>query len=344
MFESILKTLQRLDAGDQVLTMHEDVARVDAEGVKRADADLLPWFARQLESIRTKLYEVEHPDLIAATGELLPFASDVEDGAETFIYYMFDSRGIAEFLTDYAADEAPEATIEGAQKTGRVHMMQMKYHWTVSDVIRARKTGTDLKDMKAKATRRGHDMRLHITALWGREDLGLKGFVNNEAISVTLAADIGGGVTDWASKSIEQIVEDCAPLIHGTEELTNDVISMTDMRIATTEYNRLSRRRLGPGDGHSTFLEHLQKVFPGVKFGKMRELQASKSSGNLATDSALAYHKKAEYCDLVHPRRYTQLPVQREGMKFVVYTHSTFGGVRMPHPLSVHRLDGIGAS
>ena len=339
-----LEILTRLDAGDNVLTMHEDLVRTDAQGVVHADADLLPWFARQLESIRSKLYKVEHPGLVAATGELLPFASDVEDGAETYIYYMYDSRGIAEFLTDYAAEEAPEATIEGARKSGNVHMMQMKYHWTVSDVIRARKAGTDLQSMKAEATRRGHDMRLHLTVLWGREDLGLKGFINNESISVSVAADIGGGVTYWANKTIDQIVEDLGAVIHGTEELTNDVITITDGRIPTTEFNRLNRRRLGPGDGHATFMEHIKKVFPGVTFKPMRELQASKSSGNLAKDAAIFYHRKAEYCDVVHPRRYTQLPVQREGLKFVVYTHSTFGGVRMPHPLSVHRLDDIGLS
>lgn len=346
----IIKTLTRLDREDGALQRYDSRRGTPGVAAGYVDADILPWFARQLESISTRLFEVHHPDLIAATGELLPFATDVEDGAEFFIYYTFDSRGIAAFLSDYAARSAPEPTIQGAENSGRVKQMMMKYGWSVNDIVRAKRAGHSLNVKQANACRRGHDMRLHLTVLWGRADLGLKGFVNHESINVSIAADNGSGSTHWEDKSLDQIVTDLRLMIHGTEEDANDAFKISDVRIATSVDNMLNSRFAGSTFSGDTFKKRIAGVFPTVAFGPMRELQKSKSIDpdtgveHLASDMAIAYARGEEFCDIVRPRPYTEEEVQKEGMEFVVYNHSTTGGVRMPQPLSIHRMEEIGES
>lgn len=317
--------------------------RTDSMG--RQDSQTLPFFERQLEQILSKTYDREFPELMAAMGEVVPIDTEVDEGAETFTYYMYEPTGVAKFLDSYASDDLPMVSIRGAKVTGNVEPMANGYFWTTRDVRNAAFANRPLESDLARAARRAHDQLLHYTILWGREDIGLPGFVNHPNINVADApAAAGGGSnpTFWENKTAVEVFNDIATAIDGVDEITNKVHRVTRCLIANPQYNYINRTRTGELGDSTTILEWCQKTWPGVQFLPIVDLEASKSQGNLSTNAMIAYQFDAEMASAVVPMPFRQYPVQEDGLKFVVPCESSTGGVKMPYPLAVYRVDGIG--
>lgn len=339
--QDIRKALAGLSLTAQLKT------RTDEAGVERQDSQTLPFFERQLEQILARTYDRLFPNLMAANGEVVPISTDVDEGAESFTYYMYEPTGLAKFLDSYASDDLPMVSIRGAKVTGKVEAMGNQYGWTTRDIRNARFANRPLESDLAKAARRAHDQLLHFTILWGREDIGLPGFVNHPNITVSdapAAAGGGGNPTWWANKTPDEVFEDLATAIDGVDEMTNGVHQVSRVLIAKPQFNYIKRTRTGQLGDSLTILEWAQKTWPGVTFLPIIDLEASKSQGNLDSNAMIAYTFNAEMADAVLPMPFTQYPVQERGLKFVVPCESSTGGVRMPYPLAVYRVDGIGQS
>lgn len=319
--------------------------KVDSKG--KTDAQTLPFFERELEQVLTTTYERKFPELAMANGDVIPISSEVDEGAETYTYYMYEPTGIARFMTAYADADMPMVSIRGAKVTAPVEPMEVGYAYTTRDIRNAAFARRPLDQKLAVAARRAHDQRVHITGLWGREDLGLSGFVNNPNITVADApAGAGGGGNPeyWVNKTPDEIVADIAMVIDGVETLTNKVEMVTDVAISNPLFLYIRRTRLGTIGESKTILTYIREVWPNVNFYGLIDLQASNSLGNLDEDCMIGYARDAEKCSLEIPMPFKQYPVQQDGLKFKVPTESSMGGVKCPYPLSIYRLDGIGSN
>lgn len=319
--------------------------KVDSKG--KADAQTLPFFERELEQVLTQTYERKFPELAMANGEIIPISSEVDEGAENYTYYMYEPTGIARFMTAYADSDMPMVSIRGAKVTAPVEPMEVGYGWSTRDIRNASFARRPLDSRLAMAARKAHDQRVHITGLWGREDLGLTGFVNNPNITVADApAGAGGGSNPeyWVNKTPDEIVADIAMVIDGVRTLTNKVENVTHVAISDPLYLYIRRTRLGTIGESKTILTYIKEVWDTVEFYGLIDLQASNSLGNLTEDCMIGYAKDPEKCSLEIPMPFKQYPVQAEGLRFKVPTESSMGGVKCPYPLSIYRLDGIGSN
>ena len=333
--QTLREHLLRLDGA------HENLLTVDRFGKK--DAQTLPFFQRQVEQIMERTYERQFPELMGANGDVLPISSDIDPGADTYTWYMYEPTGLAKFIAAYGDQTLPEVSIKGAEQTNKVRDAGSQYHWTTKDIRRAAFAGLNLETRLVDAARRSHDQLLHTTMLWGRMDLGLNGFINHPNTTKSVAADNGSGSTYWVDKTVEQIVADVAVVIDGTVELTNGVEKPNKCLIALKEYNLIKRRRMGAGDGNLTILQHLEAIWQDVTFAPMIDLQAANSLGNLTSSSLIAFNTDPEKADYVLPMGFTQLAPQADGLRIKVPCESVHGGCRIPVPLSIARLDEIGA-
>jgi len=76
------------------MTMHYDAQDLRAiEGTGRLDANESIFFARQLEYIRPKAYDVKRAKLSAL--EVMPIDTSTNPGAEYITYRQYDSVGSA---------------------------------------------------------------------------------------------------------------------------------------------------------------------------------------------------------------------------------------------------------
>jgi len=186
----ILDQLVRLPLTIELLEKCREDGRADSDG-NRQDASSLLWFARQLEHVMAQTEKEEFPELKMASGEILPIDNSIPEGAETWTYFMFSGTAIAQFSSGYSNGEFPLVTLKGAKVNGNVEPMSNGYAWSTRDVRNAQFTGFGLETELSSFARRGHDQLLNDTGLFGREDLGLPGFINHPNITVSDAADNG---------------------------------------------------------------------------------------------------------------------------------------------------------
>lgn len=331
----------------------DDLVDANAPGIlgaanddgRRFDSQTLAMVARQLEHVMTETYDEPFPELRMAEGQVVPIDTSVPEGAESFVYYLYSAVGVAKFSSGYSSGAAPRVAITGARVTGRVEAMENAYAYTARDLRNAAFANLPLESNLAVAARRGHSQLLQDVGLWGREDIGIPGFVNHLNITITNAPNDGNGSSRlWADKTVDQIIRDVNLLINTVEEVSFGMRTVTDVLLPRAEMLRIKTTRLGAGDGGMTILKFIQEAHPAVTFGVLNELAASLSSGNLATDSALAYVKDKKLASLVVPMPFRQYPVQQQGLEYVIPCESSTGGIKLVEPLTVHRLDGIGDS
>lgn len=306
------------------------------DGRERLDAQTLAIAARQLEHVMSEVYEEDFPDLRMANGDVIPIDGSIPEGAETFIYYLYSAVGVARFSSAYSSRTSPRATIAGAKVTGNVEAMEGSYGYTARDLRNASFANLPLETMLAVAERRAHMELLNKTGLWGREDLGLPGFVNHANITV-LDAPHG----PFSGNSVDEIIADVALVIDTAELVSFGMRKTNVVAFPRSLMLRLKTTRMGAGDGGYTVLKFLQEAFPGVSFEVLNELAAAQSDGNLAEDAILGYTRDARLASLIVPMPFRQYPVQQEGLEFRVPCESSTGGVKMPEPMIVTRMDGV---
>lgn len=344
MFESVVKVLD--DAG------HAKGLVRGRDGILRIDAQLALYSTRQLEQILAESYDEEFAELRLAMGDLVPMEGDLNPGAKTWTYYVYSTNGgIAQFMAGYASGDMPIVDVQGVEVTHSIEWMHRGYSYTVKDLAHAAFAGDNLDSRTASAAKRAHMEQWQLTGLWGREDLGLAGLLNHPNIIVSDAADNGSGSTFWADKSTTQMIADVNTLITTVDEVTLGVERITRVVIARKEYNLIKTTQLSAGaDGlPTTVLDYLIKIWNDqgmtVEFQVLNELDAAQSDGNLTTNAMFAYpHNNARKVSFKVAQDYTQLPIQQEKMNLLVPAWSAIGGIKMPTPLSLHMMRGIGAS
>lgn len=307
----------------------------------RRDAQLAPFFARELEHVYAQTYDVVHPDLKMANGEVVDIDTTVPTGAESYTYYQFDQTGIAKLINSYAAKDLPRVNIRGAKFNANIESLGASYGWSIQDIRNARMVGRPLETSLANAARRAHDQPWNTIGLFGADEADLSGFLNHANITVSDAAvKAGGPPNTWANATPDEILADVSDAINSILDLTNGVESADRVLMPVEQYTLIATTpRSATSD--TTILEFLRRVHPGVTFDWLNELAAAKSGGELAVDALIAYRKSADKVALVIPQPFEQFPIQQEGLEFNVATHSRIGGIRFTYPLSAHRKDGI---
>ena len=340
LFEHPLYGVRHLEA----VAQNSEVLRIvthHADG-NRKDAQSLPIFAQQLEHIFAKTYEAKHEDLPAANGDIIPINTEVDEGDESFVWYTYDSKGIAKFIDAYNSAELPEGDEMGVEQRGSIHTAGYSYGWTTDDMRRARKANFQLQNRKANWARRAHDTLLHLTILWGDVQRKLHGLFNNPYISGGIAADNGSGSTKWVDKTPKQIILDVsAALDIGISQATNRMQKGNVCLMASGLYDHVKVRLMTEGQ-NGTILQQMESIWPDVEFRSMDELMPANSQGNLTSQCIFAYERSEDTAEAVVAMAFTQHAPQQRGLTFTVPCESRIGGVKMIRPLAFFMLVGCG--
>ena len=328
----VLEQLSGVSAPLQVVSMHDG----------RRDAQSMPIFAQQLEHIFTQTYEVKHEDLPAANGDIIPINTEPDEGADSFVWYTYDSTGIAKFIDAYNSAALPEGAELGAENRGTIHTAGYSYGWTTDDLRRARKANFQLQNRKSRWARRAHDKLLHLTVLWGDVKRKIYGLFNNPHISGGVAADNGSGSTKWVDKTPKQILLDVSAAIDvGISQRTNRMQKANVCLLASALYDHVKVRLMTEGQ-NGTILEQMMKIWSDVEFRSMDELMPANSQGNLSSQCIFAYERSEDTAEAVVAMAFTQYAPQQIGLQFTIPCESRIGGVKMIRPLAFFMLVGCG--
>jgi hypothetical protein len=294
------------------------------------------FFARELEHVKSKTYDIKFPELKARA--LFPVEFEANEGAETITYEQYDQVGMAKIISNYA-DDLPRADVKGKEFTSKVRTIAASYGYNFDEIQAAKMAGKPLVQRKAMAAKRAHMVLENRIAFFGDTTHNLQGFLTNPNIQeVTLAADGTGSSKTFASKSAAQMIRDIASLFTAVHDISKGVEFADTLMLPLSQYNLIANTLVPDANGVSVMKWVLDNN-PHLK--DIVWVSELKQAGAGSTDKMVAYRKDPMALTMEVPSEFKQLPVQEKGLEFIVPTHHRFGGVLIYYPLSVAYADGI---
>src|SRR3990172_4323471 len=300
------------------------------------DANELIFFARQLEFIKARTYDILYPELKARS--LIPVSFEAGSGATAITYRQYDQTGMAKIIANYARD-LPRATVKAKEFTSPVKSLGSSYGYSVQDVRSAAKAGVNLTQREANAAKRAILQKETSIAFFGDTESGLPGFFSNANIPVAaVAADGVGASTLWVNKTPDQIIRDVNALINDIITDTKGVEVPNTILLPVSSYTMINTT---PRSEHTdtTILGFLRAAHPEISMWDwLTELE---TAGTGSSRQMVAYNRSPDKLTLEIPSDFEQFPEQSVGLEFEVPCHERIGGTIVYYPLSANMAYGI---
>jgi hypothetical protein len=303
------------------------------------DAGETVFFARQLEYIRPKIYDVKRPKLSALT--TFPIDSSVPEWAERVTYRMYDATGYAKIIASYA-DDLPMVGINATEFSSPIRSIGDAYGWSTAELRAAAATNTPLQSKKATMAKRAHDILTNKIAWYGDAISGLPGFFTNTNIpTYTIPADGAGGGgsnTEFVDKTPDQIIRDMNGTVSAVFVQSNGVHTANELWMPLAQYTYI-RNTIRGSQSDATIWKVWTDANPGVTIKPILELKAVPQYSN--QDVMVAIENDVENLQLVLPMLFQQLPPQANNLAWKVPCESRVGGVIIEYPFAMVIAAGI---
>jgi len=301
------------------------------------DNDQGIFFARELEQIKSRSYDVVYAELPAR--DLFPVNNEGGLGITSITYLTYDKRGTAKIINAYAKD-LPRADVSGKETTIPVKEIGTSYGYTVKEIASSQLTGKSLDQRRANASRRSVEEEINHIALYGRDEHGLPGLLNNPNIPKATATDPGSG-TEFVNKTPDQILADLNAACNDIFALTKKIERPNRLLLPVEQWNLIATTpRSSTSDtsilkwfvDNSPFINSMNDVMA------INELEGAGTGG---VDIMIAYDANPEKLQLEIPYELQYLPVQEQGLEMVVPGLCSIGGLNIYYPLSINIVEGI---
>lgn len=309
----------------------------------RQDAGETFFFARELEYIKSKSYDIEFPEMKAF--KHIPISTEAGEGAQAITYAQFEEVGMARVIESYA-DDLPRADITGKEYTTQVKSIGVSYGYSVQEIRAAIYVGRSLTQRQANAARRANDQKINRLAWFGDDVYNILGLLNTPNIPVSLVPNDGvGASTLWTTKTPDQILRDLNMITNSIPQLTKGVEMPNTVLLPIEQYTQIaSTPRSTTSD--TTILEYFIQNNPFVTtVDWVPELTGAgiqtDPPGGLNTNVFIVFDKNPDKLTMEIPMPFTQYPPQERGLEFVVPCESRYGGIIVYYPLSLAFGEGI---
>lgn len=176
----------------------------------RLDAAESIFFARQLESIDDRVYEIVFPLLKGRT--LVPAVTNVGEWDREYTYRIFERTGKAVIVGDKATD-LPRVNVTGTETTARIKDVASEFSYSIPEIRAAMAKGVPLDDLDARAARRAIEEKMDDLIAFGAAAdplaVGMTGFANFSSIDRTTfvaSTKDTGGDTAWSTVGADPLL------------------------------------------------------------------------------------------------------------------------------------------
>jgi len=317
--------------------------------VGRMDAGESGFFARQLEFIKAKTYDVLYPEYKAQ--RLLPVTTEAGPGAETITYRQFNVIGQMKLLARNAKD-LPRVDTYGKEFTSKIKSWGNSYGYTVQEIRAAMYAQIRLEQRKANAARLSYEQTVNRVAWFADGSAaygGIVGLFYNTNVTHASVANGNWLLNDGSlnpSVTPDMIIQDVNQVIANVQVLTKDVEHVTQVLLPVGHYAIIAATpRSSISD--TTILEFLRANHPEVTFESLNEAKAVSPAPSTPSDPLssanllIAYARNPDKLTLEIPQPFEQFPVQEIGLEYQVPCHSRMAGVITYYPLACTIAEGI---
>lgn len=337
-----METLEiRLDEA-VVSDLAAHIRQISAGMGERMDADESIFFARELEHIKAKEFDVDYPELKART--LIPISTEVNPGAETITYRQYDMVGAAKIIKDYA-DDLPSFDALGKEFTAKIVPIGGSYSYSLQELraaIMAKRSIDTKKQQAAVFGMRKFENDLLLLGDSTRSILGLlkSSVAQGGAVpTVSIPADGTGSSKAWTAKTSELIIRDLDLIVRTVRQNTKMIEEVTTILLPLEAWGVANSKPFSvTGGSDKTVLQWWKANNPGIEVLALNELA---TAGASSVSRAMAFVRRPDKVEGQIPQDYEQLPPQPKNLKFMVPCHSRCAGVIWYKPWSAVYGDGI---
>ena len=291
------------------------------------------FFARQLEHIKAKTYDVKYAGLSYRT--LIPVSNEGGEGITSITYETFDRVGMAKLINAYAAD-LPRADIKAKETTVPVHRAASSFAYTIDEIKASTRTGRNLSQRRANAARMAIEELFNRIAWFGDADSGLYGVFTHPNIP---RANAPTGT--WSGATADQILADINAGFSKIVEDTLMVERATKLLLPVAQWNLIMTKRLGTTNEmtvakfvvmNSPYLTSLDDIIA------VNEL---KGAGTAGVDDAIYYDPDPDKLQFEIPEDINFLAEEVKALERVTPVTATVGGLNVYYPLSMFIQEDI---
>lgn len=294
------------------------------------DAAQSAFFERELEFIKAQTFDIIFPELKARM--FVPVAGDVNPGAESVTYQQFDKVGRAKIITNNAKD-IPRVDVNGVEFNRPVRELAAAYGWTLKEVRSAAMANRNLNAMRATAARRAIEQSLDDVAALGAPDFGIvSGFTNDPNVPQQVAAQT------WLVATADQIIADVSAAQQRIVAASEDTEFGDTLVLPPDRFALISTTPRGT-QSDTTILTYILANFPRIT--AIESWNRLTAAGTGSTRRMVLYRRSADKLTQDIPSEFEQLPVQEQGLEFVVNTMASTAGMAWYYPLSADYTDTI---
>ena len=300
-------------------------------------------------SINQRVYEQKYPDL--DFGKLVFVDSSAPEFTPGIVTFSSTMYGRADWYSSGAKD-VNKADIGRDKSETKVHMAAVGYGYDLEEVGQAALLGIPLDSSKAAAVRRAYTEFMWNVTLAGDADKGLKGLVNQTAVTAATApADGTGSVATWfngsgaLTKTPAQIVRDINSLLTGiyTGSQTVELADTLLLPIATLSF--LAATPMSDTTQETILAFILRTNIYTQTTGQqltVRGVMGLDTAGAGATKRMVAYANREDVAKLHLPMPHRFQPVWQDGpTSWEVPGIFRTGGVEVMRTGAFRYLDGI---
>lgn len=306
------------------------------------DAENTAFFARELESVKSKTYDIIKAPLKGF--QLVPVDSTAGSGAESIVYQQFDETGLAKVIANYA-DDLPRADVVGKEFTALVKSIGNSYGYNLQEIRAAQHAGRPLAQRKSSAATRAQRELWNKICFYGDATNNLPGFLTNPNIPVEAAPAGAGGGTTFASKTPDEIIADLNKVANTIVTTTNEAERPNTLVMPVDQYAYISSTPRSPTTDTTIlqfFLANNEYISSIMSANEVSAAQlAANGVTNFTGDIMIAYDRNPDKLTFEMPQGFEQLPVQSRNLEMVVPCHSRVAGVLWYYPLSARIMEGI---
>lgn len=307
-----------------------------SEQFNKLDAGESTFFARELEQIRAKAYNVKYAALKGIS--FVPVDTSLDPGTEIVTFRQWDMVGMAKIIASYASD-FPRSDVSAKEFTTKVKSIGASYGYNVQEIRAARREGRPLDQQKANACKRAIDQFLDKVCQTGDSSTGLTGLLNlANTQTYTIPSDGTGSSPLWANKTSDLVARDMHTAVRTMVEATYELEQPDTMILPLTSFGYISTTRMSTIDS-TTILEYFLKTSPYIT--TVASWYALETAGSGSTKRMVVYRRDPDALQFLLPIPFEQFPPEQRGMEFVTACHARCGGVVAYYPMSILYADGF---
>jgi hypothetical protein len=310
-----------------------------SDGNMVLDANESAFFARELEHIKTRTFDVEFPEI--PYRRIFPISQEGGVGVTSITFRVFDKVGVAKLIGVYGG-HIERVDVFGTEVTVPVRRGATSFGITLDEIEAGARTGRPISAQKSIAALEAIERLFNNIAFFGDAEAGLMGLFTHPNIP-SGAAPLGGWLSGEADVTPETIAADVYDGLINVVESTKKVEVPNRLVLPIAEYNYIAHKRMSTQSGE-TILSYITSTSPYLKgeaaimcIAECEDVAALHGAPvSPAKDVAIYYNYSASKLEFEIPEDVNFTTPQIRDLEEVTIVKAKTGGLNVYKPLSVY--------